>query len=85
MKHESEGKTMNNRIIGVSKIKQILLEQLKENPDVSQTAVQELNDFLSKLVLTLLQKANEYRKIKNPNKRLSSDDIKQAIKDLNRR
>lgn len=73
---------MNNRLIGLSRIKQILLVQLKENPDVSQTAVHELDDFLSKLVLTILKKANEYRKIKSPNKRLSSDDIKQAIRNL---
>ncbi len=68
-----------NRIIGIKRIKKIYLKKFKTNPDVSLSAVKELNDFLFDLLLKILKKAEEYRKIRNPNKRLDYKDVKLAI------
>lgn len=76
---------MKNKIIGLERIKRFYLENLQEKPDISDSAVETINEFLFKTCIQLLKKANDFRKIRNPSKRLDSKDIELAIQNLNKK
>jgi len=68
-------------IIGKRRLKKLLLDYLKQNTDIRRSAIDELNLFLTEVILEILKEANRIRKAKNPKKRLSGDDIRFAVKE----
>ena len=71
-----------NNFVGIKKMKTFLFEELHKKPDVSNSALKELNMFLNSMIKLILIRANEYREIKNPNKRLTYEEIRLAIHKL---
>lgn len=75
---------MTNRIIGIKRVKSLFSKNLKKDPNISISSITELNEFLMKLILQILEQANEYREARSLHysKRLNYHDIKMAIEKL---
>ena len=83
-KTQIEGDKMRNRIIGKFIVKQCLYKVTSEKPQICDSAVEYLNTYFEDLLEKILERANEYRKLVNPNARLNALHIKFALKDLER-